>query len=107
MDTRSEEIVLGAHKYAPDNEPRPRDIYATKIGKMPRSPVNHGVTCRRDSGDTRPTKMDVLDDAIVEFPYLLRKIQGQHRLGKQTWRYRVRKIDFEKFEAGRRREPPQ
>ena len=66
---------------------------------MRMSPVNRGVTCRRDAGDSRPTGMDVLDAAIVESPYLLQKIQGQQRLGKRTWRYRARQIDFEKFEA--------
>ena len=98
MDTRSKEIVPEAHKYATGNEPTSRDIYATKLGKIPRSPVNRGVTCRRDAGDTRPTKMDVLEAAIVESPYLLHKIQCQQRLGKQTWRYRVRQSNFEKFE---------
>ena len=81
VNTRRKDIVLEAHKYATDNEPGTKDIYATKIGKMPRSPVNHGVTCRRDAGDTRPTKMEVLDAAIVESPYLPRKIQGHQRLG--------------------------
>lgn len=65
-DTRSKEIAQGAHNYATDNEPRPSDIYDTKPGKIPRSPVNHGVTWRRDAGDTRTTKAEVLGDAIVD-----------------------------------------
>ena len=68
MDTRSKEIVLEAHKYATDNELTPKDIYATKLGKPPRPTVNQGVTCRRDDGDTRSTKMDVLGAATVDFP---------------------------------------
>ena len=39
VNTRRKDIVLEAHKYATDNEQCTKEIYATKIGEMPRSPL--------------------------------------------------------------------
>ena len=65
-------------------DPSARDVYAAKLMKMPRTPSDNGVTVRKDSRDARLTRTEVLDNAMNGYPYLIRKIEGQARLGKKN-----------------------
>ena len=89
----SDNVVREAHAYIMAPDPSARDVYAAKITKIPRTPSNNGVSVRKDTRDARLTRAEILDNAIPEYPYLIRKIEGKPRLSKKTWKYRLRPID--------------
>ena len=66
---------------------------------MPRSPSNNRVKVRMDARDRRLARAEILDNAIPEYPYLIRKIDGEIRLGDHTCKYRFRPIAAPMCEA--------
>ena len=57
------------------------DMWAAQIFKMSKPPSNYGVKTRRRANDRRPTRIEVIDNAIGDYPYLIRKVEGQKRAG--------------------------
>ena len=55
------------------------DIWAAQICRMSDAPSNYGAKTRRRANDRRPTRIDVLDNAIGDYPYLIRKVEGQKK----------------------------
>ena len=49
---------------------------ASQICKMGIAPANYGVKTRRLANDKRPTIIDVIDNAIGTYTYLIRKVEG-------------------------------
>ena len=88
-----ETVVRETHKAAGHGRYGHGELWAGQVVKLAGVASNHGVKSRRGVADRRPTKLDVLDDAICKFPHLVRKIHGQVRLGRQNWRYRFRPVD--------------
>ena len=74
------------------------DMWAAQICKMANAPSNYGVKTRRWANDRRPTRIDVLEDAIGDYPYLIGKVEGQKRAGNPTWKYRRNQIGLAKCE---------
>ena len=95
----SDNVVREAHAYILASDPSARHVYAAKLTKMPRTLSNNGVTVRRDARDGRLTRAEILDNATQAYPYLIRKIEGHVRLGKQSWKYRFWPIDAPRRET--------
>ena len=74
------------------------DMWAAQIFKMSKPPSNYGVKTRRRANDRRPTRIEVIDNAIGDYPYLIRKVEGQKRAGNPTWKYRLRQIGLAGYE---------
>ena len=94
-----ESVVRETHIAALETDAHMRDMWSGAVGKLPRIPSNIGVKVRKSPQDRRPTKTDILDAAIAQFPYLLQKIDGQLRLGKLTHKYRFRQLYVDRYES--------
>ena len=79
-----ETVVRGTHKAAGHGLYGHGELWAGQVAKLAGVASNRAVKSRRGAADRRPTKIDVLGNAIRKFPHLIRKIHGQERLGKQT-----------------------
>ena len=50
-----------------------RDMWSGTFERLARVPPNTGAKYRRDIHGRRPTKSEILDAAIAQFPYLVKK----------------------------------
>ena len=91
--TVEETVVRETRKVAGDGRYGHGELWAGQVVKLAGVASNRGVKSSRGAGDRRPTKLDVLGDAICKFPHLVSKIHGLVRLGKQNWRYWFRPVD--------------
>ena len=75
-----------------------RDIWSSRIAKLPGAISNSGVKARGDTSDRGPTRLEVSVGSIAQFPFLIKKIEGAERMGMHTWKYRLRKVNVGKME---------
>ena len=97
--TIRERTAREAHESAIASDTSGLDLWAGNVAKLPNVHSNSGVRARKGDGDRRPTRLEVLGESILEFPYLIRKIEGAIRLGRKTWKYRIRQVDVGEMEG--------
>ena len=95
--TIHERIVRETHESAIALDTTGCDLWARNVAKLPNVPSNGGVRARKGDGDGRPTRLEVLGESISEPPHLIRKIEGAIRLGRKTWKYRIRQAGVRKM----------
>ena len=94
----SESVVREAQIAARATEEARTEWKRDVLGRLPGAPSNYGASFKK-RGDSRKSKLDVIDLYIEKNPNLCKKKEGQWRKNAPTWRYVLQPVDINTRDA--------